>query len=247
MADFPNSIFDPREVANVDGVVYEPGQTTRIFAEDVNKATAEIVAIETLLGSRPLGVPLFYPVEIYFPLHSVTGYLNSGFSSANYSAGSLVTGASPETQRYLAANAGVVSSGVPDAPAWELSMRVATSHNTSMLSYFGRFSFDQITESKTVSFKIENAILYALVDPGEDPTEVEITDVTVTSEHDYMIRFSDAAGEYYFYVDGVLRATIPKGSVGPNTTQRFALSTINTADSSRSLFFGDIVYKGFRG
>lgn len=55
MADYPESIYDPRTVANVDGTVYEPTETTRIFAEDVNLANDEIVAIEETLGENPQG------------------------------------------------------------------------------------------------------------------------------------------------------------------------------------------------
>lgn len=55
MADFPNSIATPRVVENVDGVTYEAEQTTRLFAEDINNANAEIVAIEQTLGENPQG------------------------------------------------------------------------------------------------------------------------------------------------------------------------------------------------
>lgn len=55
MADFPTSIFEPREVENVPGESYEPSETTRVFAEDVNFATSEIVAIEEVLGTEPNG------------------------------------------------------------------------------------------------------------------------------------------------------------------------------------------------
>lgn len=55
MADFPGAIAEPRVVENVDGTVYDPEETTRIFAEDVNGANEEIVAIEETLGINPQG------------------------------------------------------------------------------------------------------------------------------------------------------------------------------------------------
>lgn len=55
MADFPDSIFEGREIENVPGVVYDETKTTRIYAEDVQKIFDEITAIETILGTDPQG------------------------------------------------------------------------------------------------------------------------------------------------------------------------------------------------
>lgn len=55
MADFPDSIFTPRTVENRDGVSYDDTKTKVFFAEDINYATTEIVAIETILGLNPEG------------------------------------------------------------------------------------------------------------------------------------------------------------------------------------------------
>lgn len=46
MADFPNTVYEPRTVENVSGTSYEPSETTKIFAEDVNYANDEIVSLE---------------------------------------------------------------------------------------------------------------------------------------------------------------------------------------------------------
>jgi len=55
MADYPNTITDPRVVANKPGTEYDAAKTTRLFAEDHNGLADEIVAIETELGTNPKG------------------------------------------------------------------------------------------------------------------------------------------------------------------------------------------------
>lgn len=55
MADYPASIYDPRTKENKSGVVFDAGQKTIIFAEDINEPTAEVVAIEETLGVNPQG------------------------------------------------------------------------------------------------------------------------------------------------------------------------------------------------
>ena len=55
MADFPDSIFSPRVVENLPGLLYEPTDLKTGFAEDINLPNAEIVAIETELGASPKG------------------------------------------------------------------------------------------------------------------------------------------------------------------------------------------------
>ena len=55
MPSYPSSIVSPRTKANAAGVTYDPTKTTVIFAEDVQLDDAEIVAIETELGTNPKG------------------------------------------------------------------------------------------------------------------------------------------------------------------------------------------------
>lgn len=49
-ASYPDNIYQPRTVENKDGVVYNANETKRLFAEDINKANEEIVAIQNALG-----------------------------------------------------------------------------------------------------------------------------------------------------------------------------------------------------
>jgi hypothetical protein len=46
MADFPDTTYIPREIENKSGVVYDPTKKTVLYAEDIQKANDEIVAIE---------------------------------------------------------------------------------------------------------------------------------------------------------------------------------------------------------
>jgi hypothetical protein len=55
MADFPSAIFSPRSVANLSGISYDATKSTVDFAEDYSLPAAEIVAIETALGTNPEG------------------------------------------------------------------------------------------------------------------------------------------------------------------------------------------------
>lgn len=50
MADYPDSIFSPRERENKSGIVYDAAKKTSIFVEDQNKGDDEVVAIENYLG-----------------------------------------------------------------------------------------------------------------------------------------------------------------------------------------------------
>ena len=54
-ANYPASIFSPRTRENKSGVVYDADKKTTLFTEDINKGDAEIVAVETELGTNPKG------------------------------------------------------------------------------------------------------------------------------------------------------------------------------------------------
>ena len=49
MADFPDSIYSPRDIENKSGVSYVAAKKTVIFAEDVENLNNEVVAIEDFL------------------------------------------------------------------------------------------------------------------------------------------------------------------------------------------------------
>jgi hypothetical protein len=54
-AQYPGAIYTPRTMVNRSGVTYDPLRTKDIYAEDFNKDRAEIVAVETALGTNPEG------------------------------------------------------------------------------------------------------------------------------------------------------------------------------------------------
>jgi len=49
MATFPSGVYDPRTKENKTGVVYDETKRKILFAEDINKLDAEVVAIEDFL------------------------------------------------------------------------------------------------------------------------------------------------------------------------------------------------------
>ena len=55
-AKYPAELYAPRTVANRDGVSFDAEKTKVLFAEDHNRATVEIVAIESELGLNAKGV-----------------------------------------------------------------------------------------------------------------------------------------------------------------------------------------------
>jgi hypothetical protein len=55
MANYPDSIYEPREKENRNGVEYDPDKKNVLFAEDFQNDDDEIVAIETELGTNPKG------------------------------------------------------------------------------------------------------------------------------------------------------------------------------------------------
>lgn len=54
-ASYPGAVYSPRAVVNKTGITYDASQLTKLFAEDKTKPDAEIVAIETELGTDPKG------------------------------------------------------------------------------------------------------------------------------------------------------------------------------------------------
>jgi hypothetical protein len=56
MPSYPGAIANPRSLENRNGVSYDADRKTIFFAEDINNANAEIVAIETELGTGVLRV-----------------------------------------------------------------------------------------------------------------------------------------------------------------------------------------------
>lgn len=55
MASYPNAIFEPRVVENLEGIEYNADDKKTLFAEDYNKSNDEILAIEQTLGAEVNG------------------------------------------------------------------------------------------------------------------------------------------------------------------------------------------------
>ena len=55
MPSYPAGLFTPRTVANRTGISYDAAKTKVFYAEDINLATDEIVAIQETLGLSPEG------------------------------------------------------------------------------------------------------------------------------------------------------------------------------------------------
>lgn len=55
MASYPNAIFEPRVVENLEGIEYNADDKKTLFAEDYNKSNDEILAVEQTLGTEVNG------------------------------------------------------------------------------------------------------------------------------------------------------------------------------------------------
>lgn len=55
MATYPDGIVEFREIENLPGIAFDEADKTTVFAEDIQKADAEIVAIEETIGANPTG------------------------------------------------------------------------------------------------------------------------------------------------------------------------------------------------
>lgn len=55
MSDYPGAIDEFRVTQNLPGIIYEPEDTTTVFAEDTNNLNSAVHAIETTLGANPQG------------------------------------------------------------------------------------------------------------------------------------------------------------------------------------------------
>lgn len=55
MASYPNTIFEPRVVENLEGIEYNADDKKTLFAEDYNRSNDEILAIEQTLGTQVNG------------------------------------------------------------------------------------------------------------------------------------------------------------------------------------------------
>jgi len=59
MANFPDTIYTPRETENLPGIVYDPTQKTNMFSEDFQNLGNEINVIEQNLSLKNGWIPVF--------------------------------------------------------------------------------------------------------------------------------------------------------------------------------------------
>ena len=216
MADFPATSYETRTVANVDGTTYDAAQTTRIFAEDVNQANAEIVAIEETFGEEPGG-------EFQTVGERLTDAENR---------------ATDFFQLYLRLGVGEAyeSGGLTELPEGILFNPTTTSNTTRYLSYYdganynrdyeivkGEFTFDFVLNSVAdvsalicyggvgfnltgvrFGFRVANNILWGIAsNMDEDELEVELLTITANTKYNCRFKFDEETMKYRYYVNGV--------------------------------------------
>lgn len=83
---YPGTYDDFRETENRPDVVYDPGQKRRVFAEDINNATAAIAAIQATLGLNPdegYGTVVEYVNLVYSVANDAYNYADEAYSMAD--------------------------------------------------------------------------------------------------------------------------------------------------------------------
>lgn len=252
MADYPASIFDPRVVENVDGTVYDPLETTRIFAEDVNSPNEEIVAIEEILGVNPQAefeTVLAYlnylraavRNKIVFPDFS-TGMLSVSATGITYSSyrALLTTGATINTNKYVIAPLPfnlILQSG----KLWEefgFNFQISSTSNVSV--WCGQGFAQNVPTSNFVGLKAVNGTLYFFA-RGDGGTTIEESLGAYTANVLRRIRIVCASdvGPFKVYLNESLvydGATTISGLADPYTP---CFGIINTAASTRNATFGN--------
>lgn len=89
---YPGTYDDFRETENRPDVVYDPDQKRRVFAEDINNATAAIAAIQATLGLNPdegYGTVVEYVNMVYQLAQDAYDYGDQAFSLADQHQGSI--------------------------------------------------------------------------------------------------------------------------------------------------------------
>lgn len=82
---YPGTYDDFRETENRPDVVYDPGQKRRVFAEDINNATAAIAAIQATLGLNPdegYGTVVEYVNMVHSVANDAYDYADQAYSLA---------------------------------------------------------------------------------------------------------------------------------------------------------------------
>lgn len=83
---YPNTYDDFRETENRPDVVYDPDQKRRVFAEDINNATAAIAAIQATLGLNPdegYGTVVEYVNMVYQAAQDAYDYADQAYTMAD--------------------------------------------------------------------------------------------------------------------------------------------------------------------
>lgn len=223
MADYPSSIADPRTVTNVAGVVYDAEETSRLFAEDVNNANEEIVAIEETLGINPQGdeatvadrlASLEAAKPILFTFPSFDNYDVSGaINSPTYLSFRILASGSINDPRYLSSETPYGFSSFGEDANITLEFSADINSFTNAVAYMMLGSEPIASGSFGVGFKVVGTTLYACEvssDENGDPEEFlnEIAGVSISSWHRYKIVYSYDLGNTLLYIDDVLVYTI---------------------------------------
>lgn len=91
---YPGTYDDFRETENRPDVVYDPDQKRRVFAEDINNATAAIAAIQATLGLNPdegYGTVVEYVNLVYSYAQDAYDYADQAYTMADQAYGEVMS------------------------------------------------------------------------------------------------------------------------------------------------------------
>lgn len=237
MSDYPDGVYSPRTKANKDGVVYDAGETTKIFAEDIQKLDDEVVAIENELGINPKGEQENVTARLNKLRQLIAGIYNSGsrlcYTSnfgEDYAWGYSVPGGAAHWEvgsTYIRTSTTIGSvayleqkynsysyrpGGFEVHPAFGIVSCTTNSSNQEIYLLAGDHEYYGF------GFHIVDGVVYAGIytfdevgDPVIDETEIEMT-IDITKPHLFEASY-DEDNNVRYYIDGELKATKEGGAL----------------------------------
>lgn len=256
MVDFPTSIFAPRTVANVDGVTYEAEQTTRVFAEDINKATDEIVAIENILGLNPEGdfdtvverLDSFGGSEP-FKLPGCNVFISGQYITAGGTVTPrqytvrLVSPSSGGGQAYLVQNApyGLEPFVQSDLNFFEFTLGFA--QNASLTSYILFGSNEALGYQPGIGLKVVGDVAYACLIKWVDEVFTEVTSEVLASGANitavWRVVRNDVESRWDWYKDDVLVGNIAFQGDDSNINVALTFTVESTSGAGKTMQIGN--------
>ena len=262
MSDYPGSVYSPRTKENRSGVSYDSTKKSVIFAEDISKDDAEIVAIETELGANPKGayanvaarLVALAPESIFDKFLDIVGWYSTDNLGITKDNDGMFDAYGPEVMLMAGSASGntvdargngdyikIAETGKALTVDFQITSISSITSNTVYLGFLNGWSEPPGDTADFVGFFIKNGSIYGHCGDGSNKTETDTTVDLATGSQRTRLRFVFIPGtNCKFYVNDVLKATIT--TTLPDTEDMFPVVCIETLeDASKELYLGRIL------